>query len=76
MNKTNTGGPAFPCEMLGIDEHGEYRKPYEGMTLRDYFAAKAMLAGWAANKPPSYDDDTRARYAYELADAMLKARGE
>ena len=44
------------------------------MTLRDYFAAKAMLAAWSANKPPAYDDDTRARYAYELADAMLKAR--
>jgi hypothetical protein len=46
------------------------------MTLRDYFAAKALLVGGAANKSPAYDDETRARYAYELADAMLKARGQ
>ena len=47
---------------------------WEGMTLRDYFAAKALLAGWAANMTPAYDNETRAKYAYQLADAMLKAR--
>ena len=47
---------------------------HAGMTLRDYFAAKAMLVGCSANKSPAYDDETRAKYAYELADAMLKAR--
>lgn len=74
MSKINDGGPAFPCETLGIDEHGEYRKPYKGMTLRDYFAAKAMqgiLAGWATGLPPS-DMTVEASYAY--ADAMLAAR--
>lgn len=67
----NTGGPAFPAW-----EQDEYGSKFfnEGMTLRDYFAAKALLAGWAANKSPAYDDDTRAKYAYALADAMLKAR--
>ena len=40
-----------------------------GMTLRDYFAAKAMQA--LVEK--SYFDTT-ARLAYEIADAMLKAR--
>ena len=63
----NTGGPAFPSPTDGMLDN-------EGMTLRDYFAAKAMLVGSSANKSPAYDDETRAKYAYELADAMLKAR--
>lgn len=70
MSKINDGGPAFPF----IDSASPLE--HSGMTLRDYFAAKALLAGWAANKPPAYDDETRAKYAYELADAMLKARKE
>ena len=73
----NTGGPAFP----GVDyvsQHG--KKNPEGMTLRDYFAAKAMQ-GWLA----MYASDTRqgapppesaATIAYAYADAMLKAREE
>jgi len=48
-----------------------------GMTLRDYFAAKAMQAvitGYATqNKADSYSDYW-AGFAYEMADAMLKAR--
>lgn len=45
-----------------------------GMTLRDYFAAKA-LQGMNANR--LYDDfewDTLATHAYSQADAMLAAR--
>lgn len=71
----NTGGPAFPCETLGIDEHGEYRKPYEGMTLRDYFAAKAMnglVAG--AQHDEQINLHGAAEWSYNMADAMLKAR--
>jgi hypothetical protein len=49
----------------------------EGMSLRDYFAAKAMQAvitGYATqNKVDSYSDYW-AGFAYEMADAMLKAR--
>ena len=62
------GGPAFPS-------HGSMGEVVqEGMTLRDYFAAKALLVDGPMNKSPAYDDATRAKYAYELADAMLKAR--
>lgn len=58
--------PAFPT--------GTGVTPYNpGMTLRDYFAAKA-IGITAANKTPAYDDKTIAKYAYEMADAMLKAR--
>jgi hypothetical protein len=42
------------------------------MTLRDYFAAQAMLGMYG----DSYDLDTstRAEFAYEMADVMLKQR--
>lgn len=59
MIKTNTGGPAFP-----------FGSAYAGMTLRDYFAAKAMQA--MAQKY-SHEGDV-SRNAYKIADAMLKAR--
>jgi hypothetical protein len=44
------------------------------MTLRDYFAAKAMQGMLACPVQPQSDADMYARDAYELADAMLKAR--
>ena len=55
-----TGGPAFPRTQWPNET---------GMTLRDYFAAKAMQALAQGN----YFDAT-ARQAYMIADAMLKAR--
>ncbi len=70
MTERDTGGRAFPwCGDLN-----ECPTMNLGMTLRDYFAAKAMLIGGPANQPPAYDNETRAKYAYEMADAMLKAR--
>ena len=51
----------------------EYKKLYAaaqtGMTLRDYFAAKAMLRTSVGS---SYEQ--LAKNAYEIADAMMKAR--
>lgn len=45
------------------------------MTIRDYFAAKAM-AGMMPSRPNGYEMDTKkmAVFAYSMADAMLKAR--
>jgi hypothetical protein len=45
-----------------------------GMTLRDYFAAKAIQADMAAGV---HEDDFPATAArgYKMADEMLKARG-
>ena len=61
MSDTNTGGPAFPTGTA-----------FQGMTLRDYFAAKA-LQGMSAD----ISDEVRAaRWCYEMADAMIQARGE
>jgi len=68
MNNTNTGGPAFAVAELSNIK-------WDGMTLRDYFAAKAMQ-GMLANQHPYQASDERmfARDAFVMADAMLKAR--
>ncbi len=64
---TNTGGPAFPAQVKFFDE------PTTGMTLRDYFAAKAMASCKFVTKP--YDNTaSTAKDCYAMADAMLKAR--
>ena len=70
----DTGGPAFPCDLTSYDD--EVRIQYQGMTLRDYFAAKALQAFLRNQKPQNMDQPaiTWARDAYEFADAMLKAR--
>lgn len=68
-----TGGPAFPVS-LPSGESYQGHLPHDGMTLRDYFAAKAMQ-GFNAN--PRYDDYTHAdvaEIAYGQANAMLAAR--
>ena len=69
MSEINTGGPAFPRV---VEQPNGYMKAVEGMTLRDYFAAKA-LQGMSAD----ISDEVRAaRWCYEMADAMIQARGE
>lgn len=47
-----------------------------GMTLRDYFAAKALMGMMASRNPnsPRFHPDDDAAYVYAVADAMLKAR--
>jgi len=68
MSNTNTGSPAFPS-------HGSMGEvAHEGMTLRDYFAAKAMQGMLACPVQPQSGADMYARDAYFVADAMLKAR--
>ena len=65
---SNTGGPAFPTGTGG-------NTPYSnGMTLRDYFAAKAMQA-MVSLPNADMSHDAYADWAYRQADAMLKARG-
>ena len=64
----DTGGPAFPV----VTTHESYVSA-EGMTLRDYFAAKAMQA-LLANADNFMGWDTIPADAYEMADAMLKAK--
>ena len=53
---------AFPDGLLNQD----------GMTLRDYFAAKAMQA--LISRKDFEFEDSAWENAYDMADAMLKAR--
>lgn len=61
--------PAFPRPASKAHHHGMH-PPQEGMTLRDYFAAKAMQA---FIDKYSHEGDI-SRHAYKVADAMMKAR--
>jgi hypothetical protein len=63
-NEINTGGPAFP---LNWEQKGEFWA--FGMTLRDYFAAKAMQGLMLAEIGTHVPSE-----AYRIADAMMKAR--
>ena len=65
------GGPAFPLQSIGPD----FAPGYAGMTLRDYFAAKAMHASMGLDPAGAATADEHAKWAYDMADAMLKARG-
>lgn len=77
MNKDN-GGPAFPLDentALLTMEHAT------GMSLRDYFAAKALPTAWAAFAGGYFEvegwdsiNEGVAVCAYQMADAMLAAR--
>lgn len=63
-------GTAFP--IVHPDGRGVQ---YFGLTMRDYFAAKAMQGLIASNDEGAGDriEDIPA-YAYEIADAMIEAR--
>lgn len=80
--KIYNGGPAFPTGSWEYDGQNNVL-PYqeEGMTLRDYFAAKAMpsvYSGYCESaRKLGFDEDWElgvAIDAYRMADAMLKAR--
>ena len=79
MEKAKDGGSAFPViqeDMTGVDGG-------PGMTLRDYFAAKALTGIFLADEKARLEiggdrryssADEFARAAYDQADAMLEAR--
>ena len=80
MDEIETGGPAFPHKI-----EDAWEETYTaGMTMRDYFAAKAMQGFVAADKSEEIwrdwlrDSDSMvnayATLSYGMADAMLKAR--
>lgn len=85
----NDGGPAFPgiegssgngnaTPIIRPDGGYEWITHNQGLSLRDYFAAKAMHAliidgeyDRCANGPESLPE-----YAYQIADAMLAERAK
>lgn len=68
----SSGGPAFPT--------GTGVTPYNpGMTLRDYFAAKAMQGMLQRNTNldlTNHEATVTAEASYYMADQMLKARAQ
>ena len=83
------GGSAFPLAVGWIETDMnsgnqkciDVRDLSHGMSLRDYFAAKAMQALIAKSpflaEPQSFEVHEKTSFgAYEYADAMLAARGE
>ena len=80
---TNTGGPAFPSKRR-IHRAGYVTselEPVDGMTLRDYFAAKAMNVIYARfltgeGMAGHWTDEGMAESAYKMADAMLEVRSQ
>ena len=70
MHTKDTCGPAFPINEL--DGDGEFLRQHNGISIRDYFAAKAMQGMLSAAE--NYQTPKLAMYAYEVADAMLAAR--
>ena len=80
----DTGGPAFPTEHITEVMGGDFKLPrkvttkLQGMTLRDYLASAALcevLKGvdYLASEVQA---ETRAEYAYEIADAMIAERSK
>ena len=91
MTTPNNGGPAFPLDYeTAVETEGAGASKYgTGMTIRDYFAAKAMpLAfqywrectngvdgGFVFSRTEDEGEmDLIAADCYQMADAMLKAR--
>ena len=68
-----TGGPAFPTT-----KESHMTICSRGMTLRDYFAAKAMqgvLSGvFSLSERGELPQQELARFSYEIADAMIAER--
>jgi hypothetical protein len=75
------GGPVYPSAQPHCPD-GSWNQTYEpGVTLRDHFAGQAMpaiISGWIESIPAPGEtwDGMIARLAYEVADAMIRARGE
>ena len=62
---------AFPWSI----DNGETIRGEKGMDLRDYFAAKAMQA-ILSNPDYTSEDRVLASSSYNVADAMMKVRGQ
>lgn len=67
MRIKDDGGAAFPTiDANRAEDYGSY-----GMTLRDYFASKALAnASWIGQPK------TVAEWAYQVADAMIEERNK
>jgi len=72
----DTGGMAYPQNTVYLAPNGQAAQqgPQGGMTLRDYFAAKAIQGMWANGlMTQDYLKNFAATDSYRVADAMLEA---
>lgn len=77
MSIRELGGPAFPLHPNLPPALGCGRSETDaGMTLLDYFAAKALQGMLAYGMPDHEDWTSFAQYAYAQAEAMLRARAD
>lgn len=91
MSKKETGGPAYPSRggmMFYVPgEHKEaiqhtieaMDREHEGMSLRDYFAAKALpgiLTSVMSDECHNWLPVDFANESYKIADAMLAKRNQ
>ena len=78
MSNTNTGGPAFPLST--VDPYDRSVTTCDGMTLRDYFAAKASEEDIAAHIWKGFNELTIRTAGdgtkYEASQAARWAREE
>lgn len=95
-NRIDDGGVAFPLpvaydqELRQLRDITDYYRDGSGMSLRDYFAAKAMAGmlsyddgSMCASKDPEGIERERREYAdgianaaFRIADAMLRERAK
>ncbi len=78
--------PAFPTDNVSSYTPEGKKRPFSpGMSLRDYFAGQALAGMMAMPSDPCSGNFHNncgepfigaAEYAYRMADAMLKARGQ
>lgn len=74
MSSSNRGGSAFPGFANCFEEgRGNFQKAVRGMSLRDWFAGRA-LTGLIINPRSLSEVCPLSARAYEIADAMLAAR--
>ncbi len=66
------GGPAFPI----VGDRGERLDNAAGMTLRDYFAAKAMLGFLAGCRARQMTDDNRDDGAWHAHEQAMRQQDE
>jgi hypothetical protein len=78
---TFDGGSAYPRNDH-FDSGNNYHCAEPGMSLRDFFAAKALPVAWKAFEDGYFDpgedsiNEDVAACAYQMADAMLKERAK
>lgn len=79
---SNGKEPAFPMQREHEGSDGKYVYSSNGMTLRQYYAAKAMQGDWAAqsNETGQFTNDAteealspRAKLYLLMADTLLNA---